>query len=803
MRNLKKSKQYVLILLITIPTLLALSSLITNVQGGPDIPVSHPNNGWHWEVDVGDQIYFEGEFVLTNATTGEIYMMFKDIWIYNITSIKNVTIDAGYGIRDYSQVNATSCYNNLTAGKIEAYDNPQEIALFGYHDSDPIKHKYRAGNNGMPFILPINGSNINVDILAGILDESFYGSPMYQMAFNSFDYYESDYDLKRIYFYNTTDEYFTEGYYFDNGTMEIGTAFLSANMGEGPIYINATMKQVFDYDITDEVEWGVNIGDTFYYDSIENIYTIDDAIEWKFNITGFSDIMFNKTKNGFSEEEPVYMVYQVVFADMSIWNGTDYEFMTNNMVGSANNFYPQYYDDTAQDGVMPFIWPINVPREDFEFMWNNDTLRIWEGMQFDEIYYNENGFIEVFLTNSTGIDYVKINISKTTGVAQLFLMLSMDQFMFFELKTQTLVDWSVNIGDVIYYKDNGEELYDIKVTILGTYTVFVNMTYMVEMFNSMGVPVILPPGQPDLQFFSWINASFEEWDPFTASWLSGFDRPLAIANIYWPISPLIFGMGPPLLMPEGTSSSELTDLFNMFSPIYDDITYSTGLVVLRNSTLDRSLNFYFDEASGKVTMMYGWGNMPVPGSEWQYMSYYPKFYRALSFGTNSFTMNSDFITDMTVTVELDVSIGGATPEYIYNFLSMNPVNVSVPEGTALAYFDQLITNWDLVDGNITMTMTLPSSIDLNDIELQFYAYNMSGTLEWDEAPSEFYDAIIYDYSTNSFTIETPAWPWGVISAISYISVEAEEEPIIPGYNVLIFVIGIIAISALLIKWKRK
>ncbi len=166
-------------------------------------------------------------------------------------------------------------------------------------------------------------------------------------------------------------------------------------------------------------------------------------------------------------------------------------------------------------------------------------------------------------------------------------------------------------------------------------------------------------------------------------------------------------------------------------------------------------------------------------------------------------MNSDFITDMTVTVELDVSIGGATPEYIYNFLSMNPVNVSLPEGTPLAYFDQLITHYALIDGNITMTMTLPSSIDLNNIELRFYAYNMSGTLEWDEVPPDFYVTIIYNYSTNSFTIETPAWPWGVISAISYISVGAEEEPIIPGYNVLIFIIGIIIISALIIKRKRK
>ncbi|MFX1316401.1 MAG: hypothetical protein ACFE9T_11095 [Promethearchaeota archaeon] len=767
MKYFKKSKRSVLILLIIFPTILALSSLVTKVQGGPQIPVDHPKNGWHWEVDVGDQIYFEGEFILTNATTGEIYMMFKDIWIYNITSINNVTIDAGYGVRDYSQVNATSCYYNVTLDEIEEYDNSQELALFGYHDSDPIKHKYMAGRNGMPFLLPINGSSLDVDILASILNESFYGSPRYQMAFNSFGNYTSDPGSRRIYFYNETYGYFTDGYYFDNGTMEIGTAFISANMGQGPIYINATMKQVSNYDITDEVEWGVNIGDTFYYDSIENEYTIDDAIEWKINITGFSDILFNKTKNGFSDEEPVYMVYQVVYADRFMWNGTDYIFINNSIIGAANNFYPQYYDDTA-DGVMPFIWPINVPQENYEFMWNNDTLRIWEGMPFDEIYYSQNGFYEFFLRNSTGIDYVQIIISKTTGVAHSFLMFSMYQFMYFQLKTQTLVDWSVNIGDVIYYKNNGDEFYDIRATILGIYTVYVNMTYLIESYNSMGIPVTLPSGQPEYQFFSYLLASLEEWDPSTESWDFDTVRPFAIANIYWPISPLSFEFGPPLIMPEGTTSSELTDIFDMFGSIYDDITYGSGYVILRNSTLDRSLNFYFDEVTGRTTMMYGWGNVPGPGSEWQYMSYYPKFYEAFGPGTHSFQLDSDFITDITVDVAFNVTIGGPGIEYIYNFLSMNPINVSVPKGTALAYFDQLIVNYGLITSNLTMTITFPSSIDLLENDIFFFAFNMSGTEEWNEAPPEFYDEIIYNYVTNSLTLETPVWgPMGVMSAISY------------------------------------
>lgn len=807
MRNLKKSKQYVLILLITVPMLLALSSLMTNVQGGPDdIPVADPNNAWHWDVEVGDQIYFEGEFILTNASTGEIYMMFKDIWIYNITAIDNVTIDAGYGVREYSQVNATQCYNNLS--ELEAYDDPQELALFGYHDGDEIKHKYMAGHNGMPFLLPINGSSFDVDIIAGILNESFYGSPMYQMAFNSYSNYTTG-PGNRIYFLNESEGYFTDGTYFDNGTMEKGTAFLTANFGEGPLYINATMRQVFDYDITDEVEWGVSPGNTFYYDSVEDPDPFDEAMEWKIDITHFSPILFNKTKNGFSDEEPVYMVYEAAYANRSWWNGTGYEYVDNVIIGAANNFYPQYYDDAAEENIMPFLWPINIPREHIEFMWNNDTLRIWESMQFDEIYYYENGYYDVFIRNSTGTDYVRINISKSTGMANYFEMFNMGQFMLYELKTMSLVDWSVNIGDTIYYKQNDdyeEGFKDIKATIIGTYTAFLNMTALIEYYDFIGIPMTLPSGQPELQFFSILEASYEGWDPFTGSWSSGGSDMFALANIYWPISPLIFEHHLiPILMPEDTSISELTNIFDGFSPVYDDITYSTGHVILRNSTLDRTLHFYFDEASGRMTMMDGWGNLPGPGEEWNYMSVYPKFYRACAPGTHSFQLQSDFITDMDVTVEFEVAVGGPGVEYIYNYLPYNPVNVSLPNGTALAFFDQLIVNNYLIVGNLTMTVTFPSSLDLHDISPLFFAYNMSGTLEWNEAPPEFYATIIYDYGTNSITFQMEAWgPMGVISAMSYIPITTEEEePVIPSYNVLIFVIGIIVISALVIKWKRK
>ncbi|MHA1932654.1 MAG: hypothetical protein ACW96X_08960, partial [Promethearchaeota archaeon] len=606
MMFLKRDKRILLIFLVLLPTLLILSSTITDVRGGPYIPESHVDNGWHWDIDVGDHMYFEGEFILTNASTGEIFSMFKTIWIYNITSIENVTTD-WLGTHQFSQVNATQNYYNVTSKDLVAYGPPEEIALFGYNSTDPIKHRIRAGMGAMPFILPINGSSgLEVDVLDDIINETFY-YPMSQFGgYNAFDFHEPKLS-NGIYFSNSTEGFFSSGYYYDNGTLNTGSAYLKVEMGEGPVLINATMTQVFDYDLLNEVQWGVNVGDTFTYDWYEGSDWIDDAYDVLVNITDISDIMLEKSNNGFSED-PIQMAYQVVYADLYLWNGTDYEQEDVDLpIGIANNFYPQYFDSGPNP--FNFLYPISAGKDDFLFMWNNDTLPIMNA-PFDEIYYTENGFFESLAKNSTGIDFVRTIVDKTTGIVQSNTMVQGSNILHFEIKSQTLVDWSVDVGDVIYYKYNGEDLTDKKVTIIATFTVYVNLSALFDMYSGMGMPMTLPSGQPDLQFYSYIDAEFEEWDSTTQSWVYDTIAILAIANIYWPISPISFGntYGPPIIMPEGSTSSELTGIFDMYSGVYDEITYNPGHIVMRNNTLDRELNLHFEESSGRITMMEGWIN---------------------------------------------------------------------------------------------------------------------------------------------------------------------------------------------------
>ncbi|MFX1374300.1 MAG: hypothetical protein ACFFA0_00670 [Promethearchaeota archaeon] len=801
MKISRKNRPLFLFLLILFPTLLMICPFSLNTKAGPAIPEPDPDNGWHWEVDVGTEIYFEGEFIITNVSSGEVTGMWKDIWIYNITSIENVTID-WLGVHDFSQVNATRCYHNITAGPgvLEPYDNSQEFALFGFNSTDPITHRIRAGQNGMPFLLPINGTALDVTTLAPIINETFY-DPLGQMGmYNNFTYYSSDFATKRIQFWHDIDNYYTDGYYYDNGTMAYGEAFLWINMDGDPIYVNATMWQVSDYDITDEVEWGVNVGDEFPITLYMGSSDLDDAQELIVNITSIdTDELFNKSKNSFSDEDYTYMVYRCVYADIFEWNGTDYEFMQNTIISAANNFYPQYYDEIGGDPIMPFLWPINIPQEDYEFMWNLDTLRIWEGMRYDTINIIENGLLEFELSNSTGLDYVKIQIDKTTGVTQSLLNINPGGVMYLEVRSQTLVDWSVGTGDVIYYKNNEKEFWDRKVNILGIGSVYANMS---DYFAPMGIPI--PSGQPEYQFFSYLYAEIYEWDYNTNSWDYDDSGPFAIANTYWPISPLQFEFaGPPIIMPEGTTSSELSNLFDFYSSVFDVVTYSPGHILMRNSTLDKEWNFYFDETSGKLTMMYGWMNQPGSGEGWQYMSIYPKFYQALPPGTNTFTLSTDFPTGLTVDMEVEVGGAGAGAALIYNYFSMNPVNVSIPNGTALAYFDQLFTERSLIVGNITMTLTLPSSLDLDTMIFIFYAFNMSGTEQWDPAPPEFYlYSVTYNFAANTITINMEAWDRGVLSVMAYLT-EADKPEEIPGYNIFFISLLIIITSGLILKKVRK
>jgi hypothetical protein len=168
---------------------------------------------------------------------------------------------------------------------------------------------------------------------------------------------------------------------------------------------------------------------------------------------------------------------------------------------------------------------------------------------------------------------------------------------------------------------------------------------------------------------------------------------------------------------------------------------------------------------------------------------------------NTFATSTNFPSGVTVTLEMNVNNTGAA--YISTFFPMNPLDEPLPLGTAFAFFDQLMINYSLIISNITMTINLPTSIDLATIRFLFYAYNMSGTEEWDSPPPEFYiDSVTYNLATNSITIEMPTFPFGLISAMAYIDT-TDLPPEIPGYNIFLISLLIIITSGIVVKKIRK
>ena len=471
MKKIRTKKQSIVLMLIILFSAINLSFLATMIKAGPYVPEEHANKGWHWGVDVGDELYWEVEIITTNASSGEVTMMFKDVWIYNITSFENVTIDY-LGVNDFSLVNATRCYYNLSTDEIEPYDDPSEFALFGYNNSDSIQHKYRAGMGAAPYILPLNGSNdLEVDILADILNNSLY-NPLSDQPVNHFDDYSFNTGDNSITFTNSTDNYYLYVEYDStSGIALYSEGYILIDM-EDPMLLNFTTQRVYDYDITDEIEWGVEIGDTMYYDWTEG----GDYYDVEFYITNITEVMLPKLYNSFFEEE-IPMMFEVVYANISIWNGTHYSLegsLYDIPIGTANNFYIQYFELGPSEFII--LIPNNTLREDIEFMWNLDTIRIME-MPFTEVNLIENGNFEFILQNSSSNFMVKTIMEKSTGITQSFLMQDGSDLVYYEIKNMTLVEWDVDIGDVVYYKLNFEdgEKY-CRVTIISTDGIFFNMT---------------------------------------------------------------------------------------------------------------------------------------------------------------------------------------------------------------------------------------------------------------------------------------------------------------------------------------
>ncbi|MHA2254356.1 MAG: hypothetical protein ACXAD7_28695, partial [Candidatus Kariarchaeaceae archaeon] len=119
--------------------------------------------------------------------------------------------------------------------------------------------------NILPIILPLNGTVFQADVMAPILNAT-YAIYSNMSALNAFDQYSSNNLTNNIYLSNSTDGYYLNMTYFDNGTLEHADGKFLMSQGQNTSLVNITFnyQRIFSFNYTNNVSWSFTEGDKFY-----------------------------------------------------------------------------------------------------------------------------------------------------------------------------------------------------------------------------------------------------------------------------------------------------------------------------------------------------------------------------------------------------------------------------------------------------------------------------------------------------------------------------------------------------------
>ena len=107
---------------------------------------------------------------------------------------------------------------------------------------------------------------MDLEYLQDVLKTSYFDPLAADGLYNSFDNSFADNGQRNIFFENTTNGYFINATYFPNGTVnEAEMFFLQKTWNGDYVEMYQKVKRVFNPNLASEVEWGFDIGDTFYF----------------------------------------------------------------------------------------------------------------------------------------------------------------------------------------------------------------------------------------------------------------------------------------------------------------------------------------------------------------------------------------------------------------------------------------------------------------------------------------------------------------------------------------------------------
>ena len=376
MRKNKLTKRLLLILLITFPASILLGLIPLSAAQG-EIPIQEDGHRWHWDSDiaVGTLIMFEEETSVATMN-GTVMFSYKMLKIYNISAIINTTRDGSwyYGSDYYgnaSLILGTELYYNCTSMEYVTYNmteltggsTPQEmpLSMFGYNNTPGYEGEHYIGmfRSITPLFLPINETDgaPNIPFMAQVMNET--SIDMYaQMGYiNRFD---QDFSTaSKLSLVNSTDNYYLNATYYNNGTIETMDASYLMYMGGNETakemgHITTKATRVFDSNIIDEVVWDddVQIGKSLYYGN-------NGMREWEGNETALSNITwgYEEIKLDIIEISdtvaPImtfnmmyFQCFQQVLINVSFWNASLEEYVPMDddydpiVFGMANELLP-------------------------------------------------------------------------------------------------------------------------------------------------------------------------------------------------------------------------------------------------------------------------------------------------------------------------------------------------------------------------------------------------------------------------------------------------------------------------------
>ena len=463
-------------------------------------------------------------------------------------------------------------------------------------------------------------------------------------------------------------------------------------------------------------------------------------------------------------------------------------------------------------------------------------MNLWNDIEFPAtgdpdtraiLFTNESGYkcrLEYYLngTLENGELFAELLGGNPEDGPETLVILNLTVNRIFDPNPINEVEWGVEEGDIIYFglnegKANYGEYY-LNITVIDNETEPDSERLLGYCFLYDDDPCVT---------YQVVIGTMYEWNELLGKYEIDTDNDNIISGLatdYMPYLGVMVEDRYGWVIPNNTNAEDFLFYTNRwfiyasleeFSGVYDfefkdDKNYYKVDGTLGSSKSYKGLMWY-DKSAGVLAL---WTIDDLIGGDWA--RWFVKENHTLS-SENHLKLNTKLLNNINITANITTT--GVDSAFVIGLLPVSPVNETLPYGTPLVFVDWLITN-PLTITSMNMTIKLPASIDLDNLNIQFWTWNDSEAYNWAIPPIDLSQIVKINYTENSITIIVPndqfVYVQELIMAISYtgkVSPPSEgddggggaEEPAaaIPGFDlwILFGVIGLVSLIALFKKAK--